>query len=58
MKAALVETLPKRRELGLAFDDVTNESFVKFIDEGRSCPESEEFTHQVDSAIEALKKAF
>ena len=58
MKAALVETLPKRRELGLAFDEMTNESFIKFIEEGLTCPDSAKFTDQVDSAIEALKKAF
>ena len=58
MKETLVETLPKRRELGLAFDEVTNESFIRFIDEGLGCPSSMDFNSQVDSAIEALKAAF
>jgi len=58
MKEALVSTLPKRRELGLAFDEVTNESFIGFIDQELSCPKRADFSGQVDSAIEALKKAF
>ena len=58
MKQALVEALPKRRELGLAFDEVTNDSFVRFIDEGFGCPPSADFSNRVDIAIEALKAAF
>jgi len=58
MKQALIETLPKRRELGLAFDEVTNRSFVEFIDAGLACPSSVDFSRKVDSAIEALKEAF
>lgn len=58
MKEALVNTLPKRRELGLAFDQVTNESFIDFIEQGLSCPKSVDFQRQVDAAIKALKEAF
>lgn len=58
MKEALVSTLPKRRELGLMFDETTNESFLSFIEQGLDCPDSEAFGHQVETAIEALKAAF
>ena len=58
MKEVLVKTLPKRRELGLAFDEQTNDSFLKFISEGQSCPDRLEFSHNVDAAIKALEEAF
>jgi len=58
MKAALIESLPKRRELGLAFDQITHESFMEFIQEERSCPSVGEFSRQVEQAIEGLKASF
>ena len=58
MKEVLVKTLPKRRELGLAFEEQTNDSFLKFISEGQNCPDRLEFSHNVDAAIKALGEAF
>lgn len=58
IKQALIERLPKRRELGLAFDQMTSESFLAFIKAGRSCPEAAVFSHRVDEAIQALDQAF
>jgi len=58
MKKALVNTLPKRRELGLAFDELTNKSFIEFINEGQSCPVKADFLRQVDTAIRALQESF
>ncbi|WP_157606660.1 hypothetical protein [Sedimenticola selenatireducens] len=58
MKEVLIKTLPKRRELGLAFDEQTNSSFMKFISDNQSCPDRLKFSHNVDSAIKALEEAF
>ncbi|MCB1860311.1 MAG: hypothetical protein KDI47_01100 [Gammaproteobacteria bacterium] len=58
MKEMLIKTLPKRRELGLAFEEQTNDSFLKFISEGQSCPDRMEFGRNVDTAVKALQEAF
>ena len=58
MKIALIDSLPKRRELGLAFDQITHESFMEFIQEQRSCPSAGEFSRQVKQAIERLEAIF
>ncbi|MCP3868193.1 MAG: hypothetical protein GY703_08895 [Gammaproteobacteria bacterium] len=58
MKAALIKTLPRRRELGMAFDQATNESFLQFMEEGRSCPESGSFSGTVDRGIGSLEHSF
>ncbi len=58
MKQALVSALPKRRQLGKAFDDITNESFLAFIQNKSACPEKEQFTTDVDTAIQRLNAAF
>ena len=58
MKKALVETLPKRRALGQSFEDVTNQSYLRFIENGNSCPDAVEFSGRVGAAIDNLKQAF
>ena len=58
MKRALIDHLPKRRELGLAFDQMSHESFLEFIRAGHSCPPAGEFSRQVGQAIETLKVRF
>lgn len=58
MKRALVLNLPKRRQLGELFDHETNNSFMRFIEEGASCPSPAALNSQIDSAIEALEAAF
>ena len=58
MKKALVRVLPKRRALGQGFDDVTNESFLRFIEQKGSCPAETSFSGQVGDAIHDLEQAF
>jgi len=58
MKKALVQALPKRRQLGQAFDDITNNSFLAFIQAKSPCPDAAEFSEKVDTAIQALNAAF
>lgn len=58
MKLALVTALPKRRQLGEAFESITSESFLAFIQADSTCPEEMVFTRQVDDAIDRLNAAF
>jgi hypothetical protein len=58
IKQALIETLPKQRELGQAFDDDTNDSFMAFVNSGKPCPSPAEFGEQVEEAVEALRQAY
>lgn len=58
MKRALVETLPKRRELGQLFDDQTNKSFIAFMQQKQPCPSPAEFEQKVDDSIAQLKQAY
>jgi hypothetical protein len=58
MKRILVATLPKRRALGLAFDDATNKSFLRFMEQKTSCMSEQELSGRVDEAITRLKTEF
>jgi hypothetical protein len=58
IKAALVTYLPKRRELGFAFDRQTHTAFLKFIEEGASCPDVTSFAADIDAAIEVMRRSF
>ena len=58
MKQALIETLPKRRELGMAFDQITNDAFLEFFERDGICPDASDFEESVDQAIQKLKHAF
>ena len=58
IKAGLIESLPKSRELGQVFDDKTNESFLAFVQSKSSCPSPTEFAVEVDKALEALSAGF
>ena len=58
MKKALTATLPKRRQLGQAFDESTNDSFMAFIETNATCPDEAEFARQVDTGIQELDAAF
>lgn len=58
MKKALVAALPKRRALGQAFDDKTNEAFLVLMKTEEDCPDKEAFENDVGSAIQALNQAF
>lgn len=58
MKKALVTALPKRRQLGQLFDDVTNTSFLEFIQSKSVCPGEQQFSLEVDAAVAGLNRAF
>ena len=58
MKGAMIVVLPKRRALGEAFDIVTNEAYLRFIERGAVCPDAKRFELEVDGAIEALHSVF
>ena len=58
MKAAVVDSAPKLRSYGLAFDDATNAAFLSFIERGDPCPARNRFSEQVDAAIEGVTRAF
>ena len=58
MKRVLVATLPKRRALGLAFDEATHNSFLNFIEQQASCEGEQELSGRVDTALERLKSEF
>lgn len=58
MKRALVTALPKRRQLGEAFESITSDSYLAFIQANATCPEEMVFTRQVDEAIDRLDAAF
>lgn len=58
MKEALIKTLPRRRELGMAFDQITNESFLGFMERNNTCPNETAFSDSVDRAISSLAEAF
>ncbi|MBT3197583.1 MAG: hypothetical protein HN842_09055 [Gammaproteobacteria bacterium] len=58
MKRAMIETLPKLRILGEAFNQATNEGFLAMIAENKPCPDEQTLSRQVDQRIEAVKRAF
>jgi hypothetical protein len=58
IKQTLVANLPKRRELGLLFEDATNRSFMTFMQHDETCPGPAAFVGQVDSAVNDLEAAF
>lgn len=58
IKKALVEALPKRRELGRAFEAVTDKAYREFIAAKATCPTAEDFAADLDAAIQALNQSF
>lgn len=58
IKQTLVVNLPKKRELGLLFEDATNRSFLAFMQQDETCPGSADFVSQIDSAVSDLEAAF
>ena len=58
MKAAVVESAPKERSFGLAFDEATNKGFVDFIRIQQSCPSQAEFELDVSARIVKMRDAF
>jgi len=58
MKAAVVDSAPKERSFGLAFEESTNEAFLAFIRQGDTCPGPAALSAQVDAAIQEMRRAF
>ena len=58
IKQTLVANLPKRRELGLLFEDATNKSFIAFMQQDETCPGPAAFVSQVDTAVSSLEAAY
>ncbi len=58
MKHALVDTVPKLRVIGEAFDQSTNRSFLSMIKANEPCPAEPLLNRQVDHGIEELRQQF
>jgi hypothetical protein len=58
IKRILVQTLPKRRQLGELFDYETNNAFLAFIEHNSQCPSPQSLSRQVDEALTRLKAAY
>jgi len=58
MKAAVVDSAPKERSFGLAFEESTNEAFLAFIRRADTCPGPAALSAQVDAAIQEMRRAF
>lgn len=58
IKSAMVAALPKKRYLGQAFEEATNESFLDFYKTGAQCPEEATLATEIDLGIEVLNAAF
>ncbi len=58
IKEILIDTLPKRRELGQLFDDSTNASFLEFHRSGRPCPSPALFEEQVEKGAGRLRHLY
>ncbi len=58
IKLTLVVHLPKQRVLGDWFEQATNDSFMNFMSNNSSCPDSQDFTQQVDAAIKQIELNF
>ena len=58
IKKALVNALPKRRQLGEAFERVTHDSFMEFMESQATCPEETDFNQAVEEAIRQLNQVF
>jgi hypothetical protein len=56
IKRILIESLPKRRELGQLFEDQTDASFKAFIKTGAACPSPAAFALEVDAAAAELTR--
>lgn len=57
MKAAVVAYVPKERLYGQAFDEATNRSFIRFIEEEGGCPSKPTFEREVGHRIDVLQNS-
>ncbi len=58
IKKALVQALPKRRELGRVFESVTDQTYREFVASKAACPAPEAFAAELEAAIESLNQNF
>jgi len=58
MKRAMVRHAPKTRAFGRLFDEATNDSFLRFIEEKRNCPSKEALSRRVKASIKKLRRTF
>lgn len=58
IKKALVQALPKRRELGRIFEAVTDQTYREFIASKTACPSAEAFAADLEAAIQNLNQSF
>jgi hypothetical protein len=58
IKQAIVESVPKERSYGLAFEQATNDSFLGFIREKGSCPGPAGFERTVAESIQQMQQLF
>ena len=57
MKSAIVAHVPKERLYGQAFDEATNRSFLRFIEEDAACPSKRTFEREVGYQIDVLQNS-
>jgi len=58
IKRELVLNLPKQRALGDWFEQKTNESFMKFMDNDSGCPAVLDFDQELQQTIDKLETQF
>ena len=58
IKMSLVRILPKKRELGVWFENSTNNAFMQFMQQDNTCPSADQFATRLDSAVSALEKVY
>ena len=58
IKRILIDHLPKERALGQLFDEVTNETFLQFVQADRQCPSPATLSGKVDQAEKRLIEAY
>ncbi|WP_456379310.1 hypothetical protein [Thiolapillus sp.] len=58
IKKALVQALPKRRELGRIFETVTDQTYREFVASKTACPSAEAFAADLETAIQNLNQNF
>lgn len=58
MKQAIVESVPKERSYGLAFEQATNDSFLAFIRQQGACPGPAGFEQAVAERIQQMQQLF
>lgn len=58
LKQALVNTVPKISQLGDLFEQETQKSFLRMVEQRLPCPNLAPFRGEVDAAVGALQRAY